>query len=115
MQSVCTQDYTKEEMLDTNFIPIQCLMFRREIFEELGGFDTTIETFEDWDLWTRYSLKYPFLRVDKTTSLFRTPYDPAVFEARKAVIESVRPYLQEKFKYYLAGDFRSEIPELKRS
>ena len=115
VQSVCTQDYTKEEMLDTNFIPIQCLMFRREIFEELGGFDTTIETFEDWDLWTRYSLKYPFLRVDKTTSLFRTPYDPAVFEARKAVIESVRPYLQEKFKYYLAGDFRSEIPELKKS
>ena len=114
VQSVCTQDYTKEEMLDTNFIPIQCLMFRREIFEDLGGFDTTIETFEDWDLWTRYSLKYPFLRVDKTTSAFRTPYDPAVFEARKVVIERVRPILEEKFKYYLAGDLRAEIPELER-
>ena len=115
VQSVCTQDYTKEEMLDTNFIPIQCLMFRREIFEELGGFDTTVETFEDWDLWARYSLKYPFLRVDKTTSVFRTPYDPQVFEARKAVIERPRPYLEEKFKYYQAGDFRSEIPEARKS
>ena len=115
VQSVCTQDYTKEEMLDTNFIPIQCLMFRRELFEELGGFDTTVETFEDWDLWARYSLKYPFLRVDKTTSVFRTPYDPQVFEARKAVIERTRPYLEEKFKYYQAGDFRSEIPEARKS
>ncbi|MBR3437496.1 MAG: glycosyltransferase family 2 protein [Lachnospiraceae bacterium] len=114
VQSVCTQDYTKEEMLDTNFIPIQCLMFRKELFTELGGFDTTVETFEDWDLWTRYSLKYPFLRVDKTTSVFRTPYDPTVFEARKAVIERTRPYLEEKFKYYLRGDFRSEIPEARR-
>ena len=114
VQSVCTQDFTEEEMLDTNFIPIQCLMFRREIFEELGGFDTTVETFEDWDLWTRYSMKYPFLRVDKTTSVFRTPYDPQVFEARKAVIERTRPYLMEKFEHYKAGDLRAEIPGLER-
>ena len=112
VQSVCTQDYTEEEMLDTNFIPIQCLMFRKELFEEMGGFDTKVETFEDWDLWARYSLKVPFLRVDKTTSAFRTPYDTQVFEARKAAIERTRPYLMKKFEHYKAGDFRAEIPGL---
>ena len=34
---------------------------------------TELEMLEDWNLWLRYGYKNTFVRVPKTTMLFRTP------------------------------------------
>jgi hypothetical protein len=56
-----------------NFMPIQAVLFRRELFDAYGGFDPDLEQLEDWNLWVRYSLKRDFAMVEKVTSLYRVP------------------------------------------
>lgn len=61
---------------DHNFIPIQSILFSRNLFIERGGFDIDLEQLEDWNLWLRYGQGNTFEFVPKTTSLFRTPASP---------------------------------------
>lgn len=65
-----------------NFIPIQAILFRRELYEQRGGFDTRLDQLEDWHLWLRYGYRNRFRYVPKTTSLFRSPSDYTVRTAR---------------------------------
>ncbi len=60
-------------MEDHNFIPIQAIIFKKELYELNGGFDTELEQLEDWNLWLRYGFDQKFSYIPKTTSLFRTP------------------------------------------
>lgn len=60
-------------ILEHNFIPIQTILFARELYEKLGGFEVDLDNLEDWNLWTRYSSICDFIYVDKTTSIYRTP------------------------------------------
>lgn len=40
------------------------VMLRREVFDEIGGFDETLPACEDYDLWLRISARYPVYLVD---------------------------------------------------
>lgn len=46
-------------------------MFRREVFERCGVFDPSLPYSEDWDLWLRISLEYPFMKLRNATTLYR--------------------------------------------
>jgi cellulose synthase/poly-beta-1,6-N-acetylglucosamine synthase-like glycosyltransferase len=47
------------------------LLARREVFEEIGLFDTRLKAAEDWDMWLRIAAKYPFANVDEVlTNLY---------------------------------------------
>ena len=41
---------TREKLLDHNCL-FGASMFRRDAWEEAGGYDENPETYEDWDLW----------------------------------------------------------------
>lgn len=69
------QKFSRPILWHHNFIPIQAVVFRREFYDELGGFDETLDNLEDWNLWTRYSLQRDFMLVEKVTSLYRVPDD----------------------------------------
>ncbi len=96
------QPWDYEVLRDHNFIPIQSLLFERRLYEERGGFDTSLDQLEDWNLWLRYGYGNTFEYVAKTTSLFRTParrvirnqrvvaLHAAYFRARDAAFESLR-------------------------
>jgi len=43
-------DFDAETLEDHNYISTMCLI-RKADFEEVGGFDESIERFQDWDLW----------------------------------------------------------------
>lgn len=43
-----------------------CLMFRRELFDEVGGFDESLRYAEDFDMWRRIARKYPFHLVPES-------------------------------------------------
>lgn len=46
-------------------------MFRPEVFTNCGGFDESLPYSEDWDLWLRISQKYPFIKLRRSTTLYR--------------------------------------------
>lgn len=71
-------EYDYNILLDHNFIPIQSLLFQRDLYLQRGGFETDMSNLEDWNLWLRYGYGNTFTYVPKTTSLFRTPADPHV-------------------------------------
>jgi GT2 family glycosyltransferase len=85
-------------ILERNFFPIQSVLFRRECYENLGGFDPDLEYLEDWDLWIRYMRHYRFLRIAKTTSLYRIPFENRMYDERKANLDRYYERIQEKHR-----------------
>jgi len=49
-----------EELLKGNFIGMPTSIVKRECFDKVGMFDTTISCLQDWDLWIRISKYYEF-------------------------------------------------------
>jgi GT2 family glycosyltransferase len=73
LPDIFQQAWDYEVLLDHNFIPIQAILFERQLFVECGGFELQLDQLEDWNLWLRYGAGRKFVYVPKTTSLFRTP------------------------------------------
>jgi GT2 family glycosyltransferase len=69
------QPFSRPILWHHNYLPIQAVLFRRNLYEQYGGLDESLDNLEDWNLWTRYSLERDFLLVEKTTSLYRVPAD----------------------------------------
>ena len=71
-----------------NFIPIQAIIFKRELYDRLGGFDEELDYLEDWNLWLRFGLGNKFFFVNKTTSLYRTPFDINIRMQRNELLKN---------------------------
>lgn len=83
-----------------NPIPIQAAVFRREMFEQYGGFDETLDALEDWDLWMRYLTHTRFACADKATSIFKVPADDDTYKERDRFISAYRKKVFEKMASY---------------
>lgn len=90
------QEYSRERFKKGNFIPIQSILFRRQLYDELGGFDTQIDLLEDWNLWARYAEHGEFSHIAKLTSIYKTPGDIVFRESRanrmRECEETIRRY-----------------------
>ncbi|MCH2091319.1 MAG: glycosyltransferase [Pseudoxanthomonas sp.] len=78
--------FDRELLRKMNYIPIQAVLFKRELFEQYGGFNERLENLEDWELWRRYSNAHQFVYCPKTTSVFHTPFDPQIQAARQTLL-----------------------------
>lgn len=78
------EPYSVFTLLKHNFLPIQSVLFKRQLYDELGGFNDKLDMLEDWNLWVKYGTHLPFLFVDKTTSKYRVPATTSVATKRKA-------------------------------
>jgi glycosyltransferase involved in cell wall biosynthesis len=54
------------------FIHTSCVVARRDLILEAGGFDEGMTANEDYDLWLRLSLTYPFVSLSKSLCLRRS-------------------------------------------
>ena len=79
-----------------NFLPIQSVMFRRELFLRHGGFDLELDRLEDWNLWIRYFSTGNAEFIDKVTSFFRVPISSRDQLQRNAEIDSYYPLAVQK-------------------
>ncbi len=82
------QPYCYETLKLYNFIPIQSILFKRTLYLERGGFDTSLDLLEDWNLWLRYGYRNQFVFRSKTTSLFRVPADIPAADSRQKSIDN---------------------------
>ncbi len=88
--------FSRIALLTLNLFPIQAVMFKREVYEKFGGFDTELDNLEDWELWARYATENKFLKVEKVTSLYRVPYVIEDYGKRQKEIDSYYKKAQEK-------------------
>ena len=51
--------------------PIHAALTRRSVIDEVGGFDTTLETCMDYDLWLRIGACRPIVRVPEVLAYYR--------------------------------------------
>lgn len=62
--------YNPCALMQANYIDIGCVVHRKSLMKQVGYFDEKLETFEDWDLFARIALEYPFgiLHIDQVLS-----------------------------------------------
>jgi glycosyltransferase involved in cell wall biosynthesis/uncharacterized coiled-coil protein SlyX len=63
-----SRDFSFQELLIDNYIPLICLLFSSEVLEEFRGFDERFDIYEDWDLLIRIASKYPFFHAPRQTA-----------------------------------------------
>lgn len=54
-----------------NFIPSPTPLVRRTTLEQVGGFDATLRSSEDWDLWVRLAARGELAYVDEPLARYR--------------------------------------------
>ena len=99
-----------------NYIPIQCAMFKRELYLRHGGFEEDMDQLEDWNLWTRYTLDTRFVLVDKTTSLYRVPLCVDASHSRQIALDlAYKHALARQRQMRMSLDPRTLMEELSSS
>jgi glycosyltransferase involved in cell wall biosynthesis len=88
--------FDRQDLWVRNLFPIQAVLFRRDLFDEFGGFHPELVRLEDWDLWQRYSSRRDFVLVDRVTSMYRVSADPEEEARRVAEIDSFLPLLRQE-------------------
>jgi glycosyltransferase involved in cell wall biosynthesis len=48
-----------------------CMVVRRSVYEELGGFDPRLTHCEDWEMWTRIAASFPVAYEPEPLALYR--------------------------------------------
>lgn len=79
--------FDRDLLQKMNYIPIQSVLFRRELFELYGGFNLDLDNLEDWNLWRRYSWRHELEVFAKTTSVYHIPNEPEKLEARQTLLD----------------------------
>lgn len=97
IRTTCSAKFDLQEILYHNITPIQAVMFEKEVFETCGGLDETLNVMEDWEMWIRYALKYPFLCVPKTTSIYRVPAERTVSEQRRREMDAAQDLVKARY------------------
>ena len=70
-----SQAFDRVMLWHHNYLPIQTVLFHRQLYEKHGGLSEDMDQLEDWNLWTRYSLEDDFLFIPKVTSKYRVPIE----------------------------------------
>jgi glycosyltransferase involved in cell wall biosynthesis len=60
-----------DKLLLENFVTSGTSVIRRKCLDDVGLYDTSLRTSEDYDLWLRISVKYAFLYLNAVTYLYR--------------------------------------------
>jgi hypothetical protein len=68
---IYAHDFDREALKVDNYILFLALLFKREHYFDLSGFDSFFDLFEDWDFLLRLAQKGDFLRIPKVTCEIR--------------------------------------------
>jgi glycosyltransferase involved in cell wall biosynthesis len=57
--------YILEALVRSNFISTSSVMIERQIFLDFGGFEESLRSIEDWDLWIRIASRHEAAYIDE--------------------------------------------------
>jgi len=101
-------------LLKRNYIGMHAtVMYQRTVFDLVGGFDTSLKSCEDYDLYLRITKQFPVYRHDQMTAEYRwhdsnmTHNSSRMLNAALTVLRSQWQYIQHHFPYLWA--YRSGV------
>jgi len=65
-----SREFSAAELCFENFIPLLCVLARRDAITSAGGFDEAFELFEDWELFLRMAPQVAFSHVAEVTARY---------------------------------------------
>jgi glycosyltransferase involved in cell wall biosynthesis len=71
MEAAVRSGWLYPEILLDSLICIITAVVRRDVFDELGGFDEQLRTGEDYEFWIRVALRHRCLKVDRPVARYR--------------------------------------------
>jgi len=96
-----SEDFNYDKLLFENYIPFMCLLFNRDVLIASGGFDSSLELYEDWDLLIRIGKVTPFYHIKKITSNYNQwSSDYQISQLSKDVIFLKDAYLRIINKHF---------------
>lgn len=101
-------DFSIQSLWNYNYIPIQAILFRKDLYFKYGGFVEDLDCLEDWDLWLRYTSESDFIFVNQITSLYRMPSDEKVLLERRSQHFKYIPTIRQRQKEILKKYKKSE-------
>jgi len=98
-----TMDVTHEGLLVCNLVPVLCVMHEKRCLDEVGCFDETLPTHEDWDLWIRMSRRYEFLHIPRVTAEVTWRTDGTTMTSRRVQeFLTVPELVYNKYRQFVA-------------
>lgn len=96
-------------LLQRNYIGMHAtVMYQRYIFDSVGGFDTTLKSCEDYDLYLRIARQFPIFRHDEMVAEYRwhdsnmTKNSQRMLKSALTALGSQWEYIKEKPQYVKA-------------
>jgi glycosyltransferase involved in cell wall biosynthesis len=115
-------DFDFENLLLRNQAPVLCIMHEKTCIDEVGGFDESLRSHEDWDLWIRMGARFPFGHVRQLTcevswradgSTMTSSRQLDYFKDRRTVFEKNAAFFTNKPE--LLKQQREELKSAKRA
>jgi glycosyltransferase involved in cell wall biosynthesis len=106
-------DFNLARLVDGNFIDA-CAVFRRRVWEEIGGYDEHMPRmgWEDWDFWLRASMKaWGFVHLNEIAFDYRVRAGSMLTEINRHTAE-MDEYLFSKGELAGLGQIRPELRRL---
>ena len=91
------------ELLQRNIIDCPSVVVRRQCFEQVGLFDCTLRSVEDWDMWIRIASVYPFAV---------TPFPLVYYRQHPSNMSKNWRVMEQAFQQVITKAFASVPPEL---
>lgn len=109
---VYSQDFNRDLLLKTNYIPILNVVHRRDCLESVELFDENLKVLEDWDFWIRMSLKFDFIHVPTVTAEYHVRTDSTnATTSEGTTFPEYRQRVWEKHRHIMEETFRKrEVP-----
>ncbi|NJL77040.1 MAG: glycosyltransferase [Saprospiraceae bacterium] len=107
-------DFEIRKLFDFNFIDA-CAVYRKQIWEELGGYDENMPAMgsEDWEFWMRVAMRgWQFYYIPEVLFEYRVRGDSMVHQDTKPNYDKIVEYIFSKPEYRLAKDYRATFMEL---
>ncbi len=107
-------DFSRNILLRENYIPILCVMHSRACFDQVGLFDESLNTHEDWDLWIRMSEYFPFHHLKQITAEFSWRLDgTSTSSSCQEDFLATKARIHERYGLHQHGKSESEHPKKK--
>lgn len=90
--------FSRRRLRHMNFIPIQSVAFRKELFTRAGGFDEDLDALEDWALWGKYLRFGDFRLIARVTSIYHIPADPGARTARQQMLRAAHAKVRSRIR-----------------
>lgn len=102
-------EFNLQRLMVWNYIHVSCV-FRKSIWESVGGYDSRANGMEDWDIWLAMAFKGGrFFYLKKTYFRYRILQASAWRTLSPKKRASLIEYIESKHKYYMDRNYLNDL------